>query len=324
MRAGEDGARQIKLIRFMISNLCSLLRSAPQALVQDEGLEGALTMFAKLKSLVPPCHPCLAVHQQLAPSIRSELSKHVSPLLDSLLHSMLICTFLTPASRHFLIKQLCCPVHNATAGDEEEDSLCDDAAGRLALVQSALHHVGTHTQDVQEAFVDCLPDLFRLLQTAAPHFLSLPYANTENQQFDNGVGGKKEEEADLLFRCCVMIGALLTVVPGRLRSQALRAVMAQVITGGAGEVSQEVAVHVWGLQLRRFLPLAAVEQHAQQLVLLLREAHCRGIMPHNRLQAYLAHLLVAALPTAARNVGQRIRTLLQPNDALRYITNTAT
>ena len=34
-------------------------------------------------------------------------------------------------------------------------------------------------------------------------------------------------------------------------------------------MSQEVAVHVWGVQLRCFLPVAAVAQHLQQVLALL-------------------------------------------------------
>jgi hypothetical protein len=91
----------------------------------------------------------------------------------------------------------------------------------------------------------------------------------------------------------------------------------QVITGGSGELSQYVAAHVWGLQLRHLLPPPAVAQHAQQLVLLLGEAHCRGSAPHTRLQGHLAHLLVAALPKVPPPADKSISSLLQPLDALR-------
>lgn len=91
----------------------------------------------------------------------------------------------------------------------------------------------------------------------------------------------------------------------------------QVMTGGAGELAREVAVHVWGLQLRNILPSAAVAQHSQQLIFLLGEAQCRGIMPYTRLQGTFAHLLVTAIPTAPKPVVLRVRSLIQPADALR-------
>ena len=77
-----------------------------------------------------------------------------------------------------------------------------------------------------------------------------------------------------------------------------------------------MAVHVWGVQLRRILPAPAVAQHVQQLLMLLEEAQCRGIMPHSRLQAQLAFLIVTALPAAPQDVVFRVRSLLQPASAL--------
>jgi len=89
------------------------------------------------------------------------------------------------------------------------------------------------------------------------------------------------------------------------------------MTGGAGELAREVAVHMWGLQLRYLLPSAAVAQHSQQLILLLGEAQCRGVMPCTRLQGTFAHLLVTALSTAHKPLVLRVRSLIQPVDALR-------
>lgn len=337
----------------MLGNLTSLLRLAPHSLVAKDVLPGSLALFAKLKALVPPCHSCHRVQQHLAPSIRQELKKHVSPLLDALLHALLTSDLMQPASKALLIQRLCCaeggltskepappldtrvmPAEDSAARDWAES--CDDAAGRLVLVQSALHNISTHSKDVQQGFVQCLPALFRLLQAAAPHCLALPCSDSMAAEPQ-----EEEEEADLLFRCSVMLGALLSVVPGKLRSEAQRVIVAQVcacapqwvrvlgsrslrdmtsaqvITGGSGELSQYVAANVWGLQLRHLLPPPAVAQHAQQLVLLLGEAHCRGSMPHSRLQGYLAHLLVAALPAVPPPADKSISSLLHPFDALR-------
>ena len=93
-------------------------------------------------------------------------------------------------------------------------------------------------------------------------------------------------------------------------------IFVQVITGGAGELAQNVAVHVWGVQLRRVLPPAAVGQHVQQLLMLLGEAQCGGIMPYSRLQGQLAFLAVTALPAAPEDAVLRLRSLLQPASAL--------
>jgi len=247
VKTDENGAKQIKLIRFFISHLSSLLRHAPHALVPSETLPAALTLFARIKSLVQPCRPCHSLHQQLASSSRHELSTHVSPLLDALVHSLLTSTLLQPASRLLFIQQLCQPSHirgaaqspahqldAAVEAEAEADAVaCDDAAGRLALAQSALNHVGTHTEDVQQAFVSCLPHLFDLLQSAAPHCLLLSSAGTKSERISSGLDTAEppqEEEADLLFRCSVMMGALLSVVSGKLRSEALRTIVSQVLS----------------------------------------------------------------------------------------------
>ena len=96
--------------------------------------------------------------------------------------------------------------------------LCDLAAGRLALVHSVLQHIGNHPQDVQQAFVGRMPDLFDLVQVAAPHCVACPGSKTASE----------EEDADLLFRCCMMFSAMLSAGPSKIRSEALRVVVAQV------------------------------------------------------------------------------------------------
>jgi hypothetical protein len=234
--AGDDGAKQIKLIRFMLGNLTSLLRLAPQSLVAKDVLPGSLALFAQMKALVPPCHSSLRAHQDLAPSIRQELKKHVSPLLDALLHSLLTSDLMQPGARLLLIQCLCStskepapplgtrvmPAEDSAAREWAE--MCNDAAGRLVLVQSALHNIGTHPEDVQQGFVQRLPDIFRLLQVAAPHCLTVPCTDNMTAEPQE----EEEEEADLLFRCSVMLGALLSVVPGTLRAEAQRVIVAQV------------------------------------------------------------------------------------------------
>ena len=132
-------------------------------------MSGALTLFARIKCLMPPCRPCHSLHRHLAAGIRSELSSHVSPIVDTILHSLLTTALLQPAARTWLIQELCGRVlpsnlastkpsepatHPAAATETDEEArLLDDAAGRLVLVQSALHHVGTYSEDVQEAVV---------------------------------------------------------------------------------------------------------------------------------------------------------------------------
>lgn len=91
----------------------------------------------------------------------------------------------------------------------------------------------------------------------------------------------------------------------------------QVISGGCGVLSQYVAAHVWGLQLRHLLSPSAAAQHAQQIAFLLEESHCRGTMPYSRLQGYLAHLLVAAMQNSSSPTVTRVSSMLQPSDALR-------
>ena len=86
-----------------------------------------------------------------------------------------------------------------------------------------LQNIGTHSEDVQQEFVRRLPDLFRLLQHAAPHCLTL------QGRIDMSEEPQAEEEADLLFRSSVIFGAVLSVVPGKLRSEAQRAIVAQVL-----------------------------------------------------------------------------------------------
>ena len=227
-------------MRYMLGNLNSLLRLAPQSLVAQEVLPGSLDLFARMKSLLPPCRPCHRPHQLLPPNIRQELKKDVSPLLDALIHSLLTTDLMQPASRQVLIQRLCClesgpkseQLHqphavasaDLSANGRAEAELCDDAAGRLVLVQSVLHNIGTHSEDVQQEFVRRLPDLFRLLQTASPHCLTLPRTG------GIPVGPQGEEEADLLFRSSVMFGALLSVVPGKLRYEAQSFIVAQVLS----------------------------------------------------------------------------------------------
>ena len=381
---GEGGAKQVKLIRFMLGHVASIVRNAPHTLAPGETMAGALALFARIKCLIPPCRPCYPLHQRLAVGVRSELSSHASPYVDAILYSLLTTAQLEPASRAALIQELCLvqpsnqrsepalPHPAAAMGTDEEARVVDDAAGRLVLVQSALLHVGTYSQDVQEAFVACVPTLLELLQTAAPHCLRLQTLAAvgpedaedaeDARKRDYATGREQEEEADLLFRCLSMLGGLLSAVSARLRSQALRMLVAQVqacldscgrsahgllaglhadvkkprqsrrcgrgaqtvtgthvvqvITGGTGELAQDVAVHVWGVQLRRVLPPAAVAQHVQQLLMLLGEAQCRGVMPYSRLQGQLAFLVVTALPAAPQDAVVRVRSLLQPAHAL--------
>lgn len=226
---GEDGTKQLKLIRFMLQHLASILRLAPQALVPVDALGGMLNLFARIKSLVPPCY----AYSQLDPNTRQEVAVHVSPLLDTLMHSLLTSNSLQPARRQELIEHLCCRCRSSlpsgpaiaqacVAGDkvvtETDMELCDLAAGRLALVHSVLQHIGNHPQDVQQAFVDRMPDLFDLVQVAAPHCVACPGSKTASE----------EEDADLLFRCCMMFSAMLSAGPGKIRSEALRVVVAQV------------------------------------------------------------------------------------------------
>ena len=242
---GEEGAKQIKLIRYMVGHVASIVRHAPHALAQGEAMAGALTLFARIKCLMPPCRPCHSLHRHLAAGIRSELSSHVSPIVDTILHSLLTSALLQPAARALLIQELCgrvlpsnlastepfetAPRPAAATDTEEEARLLDDAAGRLILVQSALHHVGTYSEDVQEAFVSGVPKLLQLLQTAAPHCLRLQSPAVEDGRMgDDAADRGQEEEADLLFRCSCMLGGLLSAVSARLRSQALRAIVAQV------------------------------------------------------------------------------------------------
>ena len=214
----------------MLQHLNQILRLAPHVLEAGDLLARAMRVFARIKTLVPPCRPCQAVHAQLEPSIRQELSMHVSPMIDSLTHTLLTSPFQNSARRLELVQHLCCPkgtfshattLQSAAIGEEGSQEVCDDAAGRLAIVQAALHHIGIHETDVQQAFVNNLPAIFDLLQAAAQQCLALPCAHT--------ISGKlEEEEADLLFRSTVMISALLSVVPGKLRSGAFRYVIAQV------------------------------------------------------------------------------------------------